>query len=71
MKSILSTQEPRYRSVKYKLNRDISSTMNENSVDKKIMLPSTAKNSLVKPSRNGNKFSVSHIGDLRSTVVNC
>jgi hypothetical protein len=71
MKSILSTQEPRYRSVKYKLNRDISSTMNENSVDKKIMLPSTAKNSLMKPRRNGNKFSVSHISDFRSTVVNC
>lgn len=71
MKSILSTQEPRYRSVKYKLNRDISSIMNENSVDKKIMLPSTAKNSLMKPRRNGNKFSVSHISDFRSTVVNC
>lgn len=71
MKSILSTQEPRYRSVKYKLNRDMSTALNETSIDKKILLPSTAKNSLMKPRRNGNKFSVSHISDFRTSLLNC
>lgn len=71
MKAALSTQENRYRSVKYRLNRDISVSINEASVDKKINLPSTAKNSFIKGRRNGNKFSVSYLSDFRNSASNC
>ncbi len=71
MKAVLSTQEHRYRSVKYRLNRDISMSINEPSGDKKIYLPSTAKNSLMKARKNGNKFSVSYLSDFRNSANNC
>lgn len=71
MKAVLSTQENRYRSVKYRLNRDISMSINEASMDKRINLPTTAKNSIIKSRKNGNKFSVSYLSDFRSSVNNC
>lgn len=61
MKTIKSSQESRYRSVKYRLNRDISISVNEASVDKKLLLPSTAKYSDFKARKNYSKFSVSNI----------
>jgi hypothetical protein len=46
-------------------------SINEPSGDKKIYLPSTAKNSLMKARKNGNKFSVSYLSDFRNSANNC
>lgn len=70
MKSINSALESRYRSVKYRLNRNESvPTDNDVSEDKKIYLPKTTKNSFMRPKRNSNKFSVSYIDNFQNSFT--
>lgn len=70
MKSIHSAQESRYRSVKYRLNRNISiPPVNEVSADKRIYMPKTTKNSFVRPKRNSAKFSVSNIENFKNSYT--
>lgn len=70
MKSIQSAQESRYRSVKYRLNRNISiPPVNEASVDKRVYIPKTTKNSFVRTKRNSAKFSVSYIENFKGSYT--